>query len=386
MLEVLLGGTLVGGYLFTSFHWSDRRKLDRILKITLRNDFKLHRKTKYFWGIEYAFKIPLGLSFEKIELQKNAIQDGLNIKLKGQQKVIEMDYDGMLRIRVYDFPLHEMVPYDKDLLAFGSDWNVPIGVTHSEIVFHDYDIMPHQIIAGMTRYGKTVFLKGLITNIAVRRPETAKLTLIDLKGGLAFGRFKSLRMVESVASNLEETHFVLSEIKNKMDQRLIDFKNRGYEDIKESRLKERHFIVIDEAAEIASKGTADNQRLRKECESILSHIARIGGGLGYRLIFCTQYPTGDTLPRQVKQNCDSKICFRLPTEVASEVVLDEKGAESLPQIKGRAIYKTDCNKIIQVPYIENALINEVLAPFRRVDDEQPAQIETTDRANPLVIG
>ena len=27
---------------------------------------------------------------------------------------------------------------------------------------------------------------------------------------------------------------------------------------------------------------------------MLSHIARIGGALGFRLIFCTQYPTGDT--------------------------------------------------------------------------------------------
>ena len=38
---------------------------------------------------------------------------------------------------------------------------------------------------------------------------------------------------------------------------------------------------------------------------MLSHIARIGGALGFRLIFCTQYPTGDTLPRQVKQNSDA---------------------------------------------------------------------------------
>lgn len=62
---------------------------------------------------------------------------------------------------------------------------------------------------------------------------------------------------------------------------------------------------------------------------MLSHIARIGGALGFRLIFCTQYPTGDTLPRQVKQNSDAKLGFRLPTQTASSVVIDEPGLESI---------------------------------------------------------
>ncbi|MBW3216562.1 hypothetical protein KZC64_23665, partial [Salmonella enterica subsp. enterica serovar Javiana] len=91
--------------------------------------------------------------------------------------------------------------------------------------------------------------------------------------------------------------------------------------------------------------------------------ARIGGALGFRLIFCTQYPTGDTLPRQVKQNSDAKLGFRLPTQTASSVVIDEAGLETIESIPGRAIFKTDRLTEIQVPYISNEMMWEHLKGY-----------------------
>jgi len=45
------------------------------------------------------------------------------------------------------------------------------------------------------------------------------------------------------------------------------------------------------------------------------------------------------------------------------VVLDDSGAESLPLIKGRAIYRTDRTTIVQTPYIENPYIDEAIRPY-----------------------
>ncbi|WNN20023.1 FtsK/SpoIIIE-like protein [Bacillus phage FI_KG-Lek] len=108
----------------------------------------------------------------------------------------------------------------------------------------------------------------------------------------------------------------------------------------------------------------EQQRLLGACQQMLSHIARIGGALGFRLIFCTQYPTGDTLPRQVKQNSDAKLGFRLPTQTASSVVIDEAGLETIKSIPGRAIFKTDRLTEIQVPYISNEMMWEHLKDMR----------------------
>ncbi|MDA6141380.1 hypothetical protein OSK03_26735, partial [Escherichia coli] len=95
----------------------------------------------------------------------------------------------------------------------------------------------------------------------------------------------------------------------------------------------------------------------------LSELARVAGGLGTRIVYATQYPTADTLPRQIKQNADMKISFRLPTGYASEVAIDEHGAEKLPSnIPGRALVKTHEVTEVQTPYIED---NEMMERIDR---------------------
>src|SRR5690606_32434269 len=108
--------------------------------------------------------------------------------------------------------------------------------------------------------------------------------------------------------------------------------------------------------------TKEEKAVYSYCQNALSEIARIGGALGYRLIFATQYPTADTLPRQIKQNADAKISFRLPTEVASRVALDEQGAEKLG-VPGRAIYRTYEKYVVQVPFVSDKDIIERLGKY-----------------------
>lgn len=91
----------------------------------------------------------------------------------------------------------------------------------------------------------------------------------------------------------------------------------------------------------------------------MSQIARLGAGVGFYQILATQYPTGDVIPRQCKQNSDGKLCFRVQSGTASRVVLDSDGAESLPKIKGRAIYQTaDKRTIVQTPLITPEIIQK----------------------------
>jgi S-DNA-T family DNA segregation ATPase FtsK/SpoIIIE len=365
----------------------------------------LLRRKRHSWGTEYVFRIPLGLTFDDFQKKRQLFEDGLNHKrglldlslhdfkqlelradlleqikklLNGdkKRKEILMEYDGTLRMSVYREPLPEMVPF----LLTARDWTVCVGISREGVIYHDFDVIPHIVIAGTTRYGKSVFLKNVVTTL-IHNQSDVHLTLIDLKGGLAFNRFSNVRQVETVAKDTEEALEALRSIQQAMKQRQADFLSRGVEDIKEAHTNERHFIVIDEAAELASDGEPDKdtKKLKIECEKIIAEIARIGGGLGYRLIFATQYPTADTLPRQVKQNCDARLCFRLQTDIASMVVLDEPGAESLPSgLKGRAIYRTDRKYIVQTPYIDNQQIDRIIRPHITIKGkEEPREHRTT---------
>lgn len=117
------------------------------------------------------------------------------------------------------------------------------------------------------------------------------------------------------------------------------------------------------------------------CQEMLSEIARIGGGLGFRLIFCTQYPTSDTLPRQIKQNADAKLGFRLPTTVASQVALDEPGLEDLPSLPGRALFKTDRTEEIQVPYLKDKDMWGLLKQYKVVKRNETSNTQTESETN-----
>lgn len=371
---------------------------------------QLYRKQKHEWGVEYIYRIPLGMSLTDFEKKMEHIRDGLNnrknplnykaftqMNLKEKllpqikqilkdryvsDKDVELNYDGMLHIKVLDRHIPNRIHFNVDMLGECIDWKIPLGETRYGFINHDME-RGHITLAGATRKGKTVFLKLLITSLMYQQPENTKLTLIDLKGGLAFTRFKNAKQVMEVATNLDEALSALHKVKNEMNQMKGWFDKNGFEDIKEAGIDTRHFIIVDEAAQISPNiitGKEEREKARK-CEEALSEIARIGAGLGYRLIYCSQYPTADVMNKQIKQNCDTVITYKLRDAVASRVVLDESGAEKLV-VPGRAIYKTpDGVQLVQTPFIENEQIEKIIAPHIVIKTrEEELKVEKTAKS------
>lgn len=415
MLLEIASSILVGaglGYMKLKEGKNEAAKIERIAKncglfVKEGGEVKtiqLLRRTKFDGGVEYAFRIPLGLSFSDFQKKLDHFQDGLNnkktlidvnwndikeINLKGDikdqiqtivhkeqiRKEIEMEYDGLLKIRIFNKPLTTIFPYTEEWSTHG--WAIPIGTTRQGMIWLDTDTFQMILVAGIPRYGKTVFQKLLISHLIHKHPKNVKFTLLDLKGGLAFNRFKDCSQVNCVAQNAIQSLEALKKVQADMEKQMARFLAQGYEDIKESNYKDRYFIIVDEGAELSSSGETDTEmkKVKKECESILSDIARRGSGIGFRLVYCTQYPTSETIPRQVRRNAVARLCFPLDTGIASQTVLDEEGAESLPLIQGRAILKTDKKHTIQTTFISNDQIHKIIKNHivRKVDNYEEVQ-------------
>ncbi|MFF5400956.1 FtsK/SpoIIIE domain-containing protein [Peribacillus butanolivorans] len=422
MLFELLSSAVVGslvGYtsLTVNGATNDGRKIARICSnsgLTVKEAGKtktmqLLRKSKRSWGMEYAYRIPLGLSFDDFRKRLATMEDGLNGKshvdvrsflqavktlkfsrsilrdLKGLltekaavKKEIELSYDGVLIVRVYETSIPKLFEYDGAMFKRLKGWEVPVGVTRTELIKHDFDKHTHLIVAGTSGGGKSVFLKSVITTLVARKTKDANLFLIDLKGGLSFNRFRNLEQVKGMAKNPMEAYELLTVAQSKLNERINFLLDHGYEDVKEAGFSDRYFIIIDEAADISDS---------KECQEIIKDIARRGRGAGFQLIYCTQYPTNETISPQVRQNCTAQVCFRLKTAIASRAVLDEEGAESIPLIQGRAIYRTDTKVIIQTPLIENKFIDETIKPniIIRGRKEGDKREGTTPRKHTLIV-
>lgn len=161
----------------------------------------------------------------------------------------------------------------------------------------------------------------------------------------------------------------------------MTFREKGYTNIIDTPIKKRTFIIVDKGAELSPNIVKDrnSKKFAEFCQASLSEIARIGGGLGYRLIYATQYPTKEAVPMQVKMNIVARISFICASQVASRVLLDEMGAEDLPSIPGRAIYLVEKKRTVQVPYIDDKMMFKMMEDYNAADTKSDRKVVNDDR-------
>lgn len=405
MIFEILTSTFMGGMALNAYvkkkglSTNDSGKIQRIISLSGLNvkdgnerlTTQLVRKKEYAWGMEYRYRIPLGRSFEDYVSKQRVLEDGLNNRrqkislndLKSLEldanifnnvkslmekkltarKELELSFDGLLKIRVYDEPLAKQVAFQA-----GEGWKVPVGIARGLNAFryHDFERIPHLVLGGATRYGKSNFINAMITSLLQSQPDHVKLFLIDLKGGIELCDYENIKQTASIAYEPTEALETLQAAYDQMRENQRKMRTLGKKNVQEAGMKERYFVIIDEVGELnpAEATNKDDKALKIQCQTLMSQIARLGAGLGFRQILATQYPTGDVIPRQCKQNSDAKLAFRVQSATASRVVLDEVGAEDLPQIVGRAIYQTaDGREILQTPLITSEIIQITLAPY-----------------------
>lgn len=406
--SAVMGAIGIKAHFSKSGSTNDSQKLNKIFSLSGLNvkdgkqtiTTQLVKKKVHSWGTEYKYRIPLGRNFDDYEAKFRTIEDGLNnkrqlLQLKdlkelsfdktiihqiqelqkkklSARKEVEISFDGLLIVRVYNEPLPKEVPFE-----VGTNWKVVVGQTRekNKKAFLDFENYPHLALGGATRYGKSNFLNSIIVSLLESNPDNVRFHLIDLKGGVELSDYESLKQTVSIAYEPEEALEVLKGAYEEMRLIQEQLKRMGKKKVQDAGIKIRNFIIIDEVGELNPDEAIDKKdikesgliirksekTIKEECQMYMSKIARLGAGLGFRQILATQYPTGDVIPRQCKQNSDAKICFRVQNGTASRVVLDSEGAESLPQVKGRAIFQTaDKRIIIQTPLINSETIKRIV--------------------------
>ena len=389
------GGLAGFSYVKSNGKKSVKSDSDKILKIFNNaglskggETIRIIRKEEIDNGMMYVFQIPLGLGSEDIFRKKSVIEDGLNTrsreseihfkdikklkdlkwdttilkqlkriftKTKMLNKEVEIEYDGMLKVKVFEGPMDEKIPWNEEMLQPGT-WKVLIGKKRAELIYHDFDKTKHLIIAGVPGSGKSVVMKLIITSLILSQPDNVTFSLIDLKGGPAFSRFKDCKQVVNFAIDNKQAVKVLEKVEEDMERVYQDvLVAKGYEDITEAGIKERHFLIIDEAADLAGD---------KYAVEILTNIVRKGRGSGHYVVYATQYPTVQTVASQIKRNIPARLTYVLDSAIASNAVLDTNGAENLPDdIPGRGIYKVAKMNHFQTILIKNTEIVKQVAPY-----------------------
>lgn len=121
----------------------------------------------------------------------------------------------------------------------------------------------------------------------------------------------------------------------------VGAKNINQYNKKSSKKMYRVLLVIDELAEVIDPNSVpkEEKEIADEITGILSSFGRVARATGIHMIFGIQRPDANVVNGQIRSNVTGRICGRVPSGKASEIVLDDPSAASLPKVKGRMIYQ-----------------------------------------------
>ena len=226
---------------------------------------------------------------------------------------------------------------------------IPIGVTpEGKNIVVDLAKMPHMLVAGTTGAGKTVFLYGLIASLLAKHPDSDSLRiLLSSSKREDFSVFKGVEHFEGkgVVADASKTIDIFkkrvqkeiadrSEILEANECRDIVSFNRQYEDPIPPFV-----IIIDEFADLSDQlGT--NRKARNEFYTAIRQVAQAGRSRGVHLVLCTQRPSAQLLPTDIRSLMNLSIAFRMKKREDSQMIIEEPGAEQL-QMHGDLLMKDD---------------------------------------------
>lgn len=187
----------------------------------------------------------------------------------------------------------------------------------------------HQLVAGQTGSGKSIFLSAGVLTLAMSvRPEDVRLVLIDGKG-LDLTVFDRLpHNACPVITDPAQAVKALAWLNGEMDRRRRLIREQAAQDIwslndlqgSQGQAIPALVLMIDEFQAILAEPDADG---------LLKRLAQQGRACGIFVVLATQRPSVDILQGSTKTNVPGRVCFRLPSQVDSRVVLDQGGAEQL---------------------------------------------------------
>lgn len=250
---------------------------------------------------------------------------------------------------------------------------ITIGVTpEGKHIVRDLATMPHMLVGGTTGAGKTIFLYSLLGSLLYSHPRASDLRLfISTSKSEDFTFFRGLPQLEGgqVVSDAQEAVDQIEELVEQIfEQRRVLLEDAGARDVVSYNARSQtplapFVVVVDEFADLADQ-LAGQKKRRDAFYNIIRRIAQLGRNRSVHLVLCTQRPSVDLVPSNIRTLMNSRVALRMNDAIASKMILDEPGAEQL-QKHGDLLFKED-NQLMRLQgyYFASDDLTRFLAWFR----------------------
>jgi len=191
-------------------------------------------------------------------------------------------------------------------------------------------LVPHWLITGATRSGKSTLLARLITQLAT---QPVALVGIDCKGGMELGLFA--RRLTALAACRREAVAILSALVVDMQDRMSACRAAGVRSIWELPDKVRPIpvvVIVDEIAELyLSDGTRESKAEAEQCSTLLLRLGQLGAALGLHLVVAGQRVGSDLGPgvTALRAQLGGRICHRVNDPGTAEMTLGDLNKDAV---------------------------------------------------------
>jgi S-DNA-T family DNA segregation ATPase FtsK/SpoIIIE len=267
------------------------------------------------YGKDYILSLPQGLCLQQFKDKEPNISQAMDA-------AVNFEYNnGILIMSVKTAHLSKTYPFIQ--LYTEKPLEIVLGYSHTGLLTIDLSSSPspHLGIFGETNGGKSVILRGLITQLILDN-KPVELYLIDPKR-VEFSIFKKSSFVKTLAQDDNEILDTLTFLCAETDRRYKLLEKAGCVNIKEYNKKhDMKYVlcIIDEYADLAEN---------KDMNSLVNYIARKARAVGIHLILACQRPDKDILDGKIKANIGNILGLKTTTQVNSRVIIDKEGLENL---------------------------------------------------------
>ena len=196
-------------------------------------------------------------------------------------------------------------------------------------VVADLAKMPHLLVAGQTGSGKSVMINTFLTSLLYRNtPNDLKLILVDPKQ-VEMAPYDNIpHLLTPVIYEPEKVMSALKWSVAEMERRLKTMASVGKRNIAEyNNLKQDEgmpyiVIVIDEMADLMAVA-------KRDVEALIARLTAKARAAGIHLVLATQRPSVDVITGLIKANVPARIAFTVASQVDSQTIIDQAGADKL---------------------------------------------------------
>ena len=246
------------------------------------------------------------------------------------------------------------------------DYQVPVAVgqdNYGNYFYIDLTEMPHGLIAGTTKSGKSVCLNAFLLSLIYRfTPDQLRLVLIDPKR-IELGVYEGIpHLAMPVVTDNEDFQSSLGWIYDEMERRYKEFElydERNIVDYNAVRKEQKEpimpylIVMMDEFGDWFADASSD-------IEMYMQKLAQKARAAGINILLATQRPSKDVIKGTIKANFDTRIAFRVSSWDDSKIILGSSGAERL-EGKGDMLirYAGRAEQRFQGAFVPNSDIKKV---------------------------